>query len=179
MCSFPRTYHLFISKSTSQNEEGNIHLDHALNLTLSLGAANSKSLEKTLEQTIRSIEKSCHRLSRSFTLVGYAVAAYFLMAGVGKLMEGVLSGWRGRHLPSPPPPPPPPHLQHGHPPQRGHSPLPPPPHQPRHETYPPPPSTSPPNTPSKHADSKPTPKDPFSGGIPPPPPVSGSEDTND
>lgn len=75
----------------SQTEEGNIHLDHVLNLTL-------PTLHPAIERTLRSIETSCREVSHSFMVVGYAAAAYLVMAGVARIMDA-----RTGRLPPPPP----------------------------------------------------------------------------
>lgn len=75
----------------SQAEEGNIHLDHVLNLTL-------PTLHPAIERTLRSIETSCREVSHSFMVVGYAAAAYLVMVGVARIMDA-----RTGRLPPPPP----------------------------------------------------------------------------
>jgi len=91
-----KTYQNNSSNRHTQTEEGNIHLEHALNLTL-------PSLHPSIERTLRSIERSFREISHSITVVGYAAAAFLVMAGIARLMEARRSG---RSLPPPPPPPP-------------------------------------------------------------------------
>ncbi|KAL7481988.1 hypothetical protein ACHAW6_007663 [Cyclotella cf. meneghiniana] len=101
IASPPKTKPCFGASRASKmvyTEEGNIQLQHALNLTL-------PSLHPSIERTLRSIESSFREISHSVTLVGYAAAAFFIMAGVARLMEARKNG---RFLPPPPPPPPPP-----------------------------------------------------------------------
>lgn len=77
-------------------EEGNIHLDHALNIKV---PTLPSSLERTLNKVLKSLERACDGISHSITIVGYAAAAYLVMAGVAKMMEA-----RYKRLPPPPPP---------------------------------------------------------------------------
>ena len=55
----------------------------------------SSSLERTLGKALKSFERACSDVSHSLTLVGYALSAYLVMAGVAKLMET-----RNKRLPS-------------------------------------------------------------------------------
>eukprot|EP00580_Thalassiosira_gravida_P011763 CAMPEP_0201630546 /NCGR_PEP_ID=MMETSP0493-20130528/4839_1 /ASSEMBLY_ACC=CAM_ASM_000838 /TAXON_ID=420259 /ORGANISM="Thalassiosira gravida, Strain GMp14c1" /LENGTH=113 /DNA_ID=CAMNT_0048101735 /DNA_START=58 /DNA_END=396 /DNA_ORIENTATION=+ len=74
-------------------EEGNIHLDHALNVSV---PSMPSSIERALKKALQSLERACIDISKSITIVGYAAAAYLVMAGVSKLIEA-----RNKRLPPP------------------------------------------------------------------------------
>ena len=56
------------------------------------------SLEKVIGKAFKSFERACDNISRSLTLVGYALSAYLIMTGVSKLMDS-----RYKRLTPPPP----------------------------------------------------------------------------
>ena len=47
----------------------------------------SSSLEKALGRALKSFERACNNFSNSLTIVGYGLAAYFVLSGVSKIME--------------------------------------------------------------------------------------------
>mmetsp|Transcript_22868 Transcript_22868/g.49471 ORF Transcript_22868/g.49471 Transcript_22868/m.49471 type:complete len:123 (-) Transcript_22868:2337-2705(-) len=65
-------------------DDGNIQLDHALNITVS---SMSSSIDRALGKALKSFERACSDISHSITIVGYAAAAYLVMTGVSRLME--------------------------------------------------------------------------------------------
>jgi len=65
-------------------EEGNINLDHALNITV---PSFSPSLERAFNRALGSFERACRDISRSALVVGYGIAAYLVMSGLSKLIE--------------------------------------------------------------------------------------------
>mmetsp|Transcript_17924 Transcript_17924/g.27126 ORF Transcript_17924/g.27126 Transcript_17924/m.27126 type:complete len:109 (-) Transcript_17924:28-354(-) len=54
------------------------------------------SIERALKKALQSLERACADISKSITIVGYAAAAYLVMAGVSKLIEA-----RNKRLPPP------------------------------------------------------------------------------
>lgn len=68
-----------------KTDDGNLHVDHALNITFP--TAFSSSMERTVSNALKSLDKACCNLSRSITIVGYAAAAYLLMAGISRLID--------------------------------------------------------------------------------------------
>ncbi|KAL9178906.1 hypothetical protein ACHAXT_011879 [Thalassiosira profunda] len=76
-------------------DEGNLHLDHALNVSV---PALPPSIERALTKALKSFERACSDASRSLTILGYAAAAYIVMAGMSRLMEA-----RYKRLPPPSP----------------------------------------------------------------------------
>ena len=67
-----------------QTEEGNIKLDHALNIAV---PSFSPSLERSFNRALVSFERACLDFSRSLSVVGYGLAAYLVMAGISRLIE--------------------------------------------------------------------------------------------
>ena len=67
-----------------QSDEGNIHLDHVLNIKL---PTFSPSIEKALGRALKSYVTACCDVSRTVTILGYAAAAYLMMAGLSRLIE--------------------------------------------------------------------------------------------
>ena len=67
-----------------QTEEGNIKLDHALNIAV---PSFSPSLERAFNRAIVSFERACLDFSRSLSVVGYGLAAYLVMSGLSRLIE--------------------------------------------------------------------------------------------
>mmetsp|Transcript_14749 Transcript_14749/g.22751 ORF Transcript_14749/g.22751 Transcript_14749/m.22751 type:complete len:85 (-) Transcript_14749:118-372(-) len=65
-------------------EEGNIKLDHDLNVTV---PSISPSLERAFNRALGSFERACRDISRSLTVVGYGIAAYLVMSGISRLIE--------------------------------------------------------------------------------------------
>lgn len=64
-------------------------MDHALNVTL-------PTLHPSIERTLLSIETACREISNSLMIVGYAAAAFLVMAGVARII-----GARNGRLPAP------------------------------------------------------------------------------
>ena len=77
-----------------QTEEGNIKLDHALNIAV---PSLSPSLERAFNRALVSFERACVDFSRSLSVVGYGLAAYLVMSGLSRLIEARNT----RSLPSP------------------------------------------------------------------------------
>ena len=88
------TYIIFLVTIVSQAEEGNIKLDHDLNITL---PSFSPSLERSFNRALGSFERACRDISRSLTVVGYGIAAYLVMSGISRLIEAR----NARSLPAP------------------------------------------------------------------------------
>lgn len=59
----------FLNFSYLQSDEGNIHLDHILNIKL---PTLSPSIEKALGRALNSFENACCDISRTVTIFGYA-----------------------------------------------------------------------------------------------------------
>ena len=47
----------------------------------------SSPIEKALGRALKSFDRACHDFSRSITIVGYGLAAYFVLSGVSKIIE--------------------------------------------------------------------------------------------
>ena len=58
-----------VTNPCTQTEEGNIHLDHVLNVGF---PSLPSSLERALKNALRSLEGACNEISKSIAIVGYA-----------------------------------------------------------------------------------------------------------
>ena len=67
-------------------DDGKLSIDHAILVNI------SKSMEDTLRHTLHSITKSSRDASRVMKVVGYAAAAYLVMAGVARIIEASKKG---------------------------------------------------------------------------------------
>ncbi len=57
----------------------------------------SPSLERAFHRALGSFDRACRDISRSLTVVGYGIAAYFVMSGISRLIEAR----NARSLPAP------------------------------------------------------------------------------
>jgi len=63
------------------DDGGPLSIDHKLLLTL------TQSCEDSLRRALDSITKGSKEVNRVLTIVGYAAAAYLVMAGVARMIE--------------------------------------------------------------------------------------------
>jgi len=68
------------------SDDGTLSVDHAIVLSM------SKSMEEALRHTLITLTKSSKDVNRVMKAVGYAAAAYLLMAGVAKIVEASKKG---------------------------------------------------------------------------------------
>jgi len=68
------------------SDDGTLSVDHAIVLSM------SKSMEEVLRHTLVTLTKSSKDANRVMKAVGYAAAAYLLMAGVAKIIEASKKG---------------------------------------------------------------------------------------
>mmetsp|Transcript_6019 Transcript_6019/g.11410 ORF Transcript_6019/g.11410 Transcript_6019/m.11410 type:complete len:92 (-) Transcript_6019:2337-2612(-) len=63
------------------SEDGTLSVDHAIVLSM------SKTMEETLRHTFTTLTKTTKDVNRIMKIVGYATAAYLVMAGVARIIE--------------------------------------------------------------------------------------------
>ncbi|KAL3803419.1 hypothetical protein ACHAW5_001917 [Stephanodiscus triporus] len=65
-------------------DDGNVHLDHVLNIKI---PQLSPLIEQAWGKALKSFDRACYDVSRSIVIIGYAAAAYLVMAGLSRLIE--------------------------------------------------------------------------------------------
>mmetsp|Transcript_13703 Transcript_13703/g.20599 ORF Transcript_13703/g.20599 Transcript_13703/m.20599 type:complete len:88 (+) Transcript_13703:175-438(+) len=68
------------------SDDGALTVDHAIVLSM------SKSMEEVIRHTLVALTKTSKDANRVMKAVGYAAAAYLLMAGVAKIIEASKKG---------------------------------------------------------------------------------------
>ena len=71
------------------SDDGTLSVDHAIVLSM------SKSMEETLRHTFMTLTKTTKDANRVMKVVGYAAAAYLVMAGIAKIIEASSSSTGG------------------------------------------------------------------------------------
>lgn len=72
-----------LSELGLSSDDGSLTIDHAIALSI------TKSLETAILQAIDTLTNSSKDMNRMLKVVGYAVASYFVLSGVAKVIEAV------------------------------------------------------------------------------------------
>jgi protein gp37 len=76
------------------SDDGTLSVDHAIVLSM------SKTMEETLRHTFLTLTKTTKDANRIMKIVGYAAAAYLVMAGVARIIEASSSSSSRKQDPS-------------------------------------------------------------------------------